>query len=80
MALIFWDFTGEWDYIDYTSTQYNVPEPSRIKKKKANIFIRLKWLMMILMWKFKNRKWNKCRQKIRSLDRYKYELMKGYRV
>ena len=75
---IFWDFTSEGCYWDCTVSC--LPEPSRIKKKKANIFIRLKWLMMILMWKFKNRKWNKCRQKIRSLDRYKYELMKGYTV
>ena len=78
MALMFWDFTGEWDYMDYKSIQHNVPEPSRIKKKKATIIHKGKWFILTIIWKFNNRKWTKCRQKIKALDKYKYELMKGY--
>ena len=78
MALIFWDFTGEWDYVNYASTQHNIPEPSRIKKKKANIFTKVKWFILIQIWKFNNRNWNKCRHKNKALERYKDTLMKGY--
>lgn len=69
MAMIlFWDFTSDVDYWDYTTSC--LPEHHRIKKKKANIIIRLKWFILILIWKFNNRKWNKCRQKTRTLNRY----------
>ena len=80
MALMFWDFTGEWDYIGYTSIQHDVPEPSRIKKKKANMFTKVKWFILIQIWKFNNRKWNKCRHKNKALERYKDVLMKGYNL
>ena len=75
MALqIFWDTTLDGDYWDYTISCLS--EPYRIKKKKANIFIRLKWFILILVWKFKNRKWKNHRKKNRALDRYKEKLMK----
>lgn len=74
MALpMFWDITFDWEY----TTTYS-SEPPRIKKKKANIFIKFKWFVSILMWKFNNRKWNKCRQKSKALEKYKDLLMKGY--
>lgn len=77
MALpMFWDFTSDGGYWDYSTSC--LPEPSRIKKKKTNIFTKLKWYTLILLWKFKNRKWSKCRQKSRALDKYKNKLMKGY--
>lgn len=78
MALMFWDFTGEWDYTIYKSMQYDVPEPSRIKKKKANMFTKVKWFILIQIWKFNNRKWRKCRHKNKALERYKATLIKGY--
>ena len=49
---------------------------TELKRKKANIFIRLKWFILILVWKFKNRKWKNHRKKNRALDRYKEKLMK----
>ena len=77
MAMIlFWEFTGDGDYWDYTTSC--LPEPSRIKKKNANMFIRIKWFVLISIWKFKNRKWNECKQKRKALDKYKRKLMKGY--
>lgn len=74
--ILFWEFIGDGDYRGYTTSC--LPEPSRIKKKKANIFIRVKWSMLILIWKFNNRKWKKCRQKKKALDKYKRKIMKGY--
>ena len=73
---LFWDFTSDGGYWDYTTSC--LPEPSRIKKEKANIVIRLKWFILILIWKFNNRKWKKCRQKIKALNKYKNKLMKEY--
>lgn len=77
MALsMFWESDrGYWDY-----STFCLPEPSRIKKKKANIFIKAKWFMLILLWKFKNRKWTDCRHKRKALEKYKESLMKGYKV
>ena len=76
--ILFWDFTSDGGYWDYTTSC--LPEPSRIKKKRANITIRLKWFVLILIWKVKNRKWKKCRQKNKALNKYKKSLMKGYSV
>lgn len=77
---VFWDFTGDVeDFYTCTYTNYH-SEPSRNKTKKINIFTKIKWFMLILIWKFNNRKWKKCRQKSRSLDRYKETLMRGYNV
>jgi len=79
MAMIlFWDFTSDGDYWDYTTSC--LPEPSRIKKKNANIFIRIKWFVLISVWKFNNRKWKKCRHKTKALEKYKDSLTKGYWV
>lgn len=72
MGCIFYDFTCELD------SSYWLPKLSAIKKKKANIFIKTKWFMLILLWKFNNRKWKKCRHKSRALAKYKWKLMKGY--
>ena len=38
MAIMFWDCTGESDYIDYVP---GVPEPSIIKNKKLKYLLRL---------------------------------------
>ena len=75
---MFWEFETDGGYWDYNTSR--LPEPSRIKKKKANIFIRFKWLLLILLWKFNHRKWKKCRHKSKMLKRYKESLMKGYRI
>ena len=77
-AILFLDFMSDGDYWDYIASC--LPEPSRIKQKKANIFIHFKWFALIIVWKFNNRQWTKCRQKHRALDKYKRELMKGYDV
>ena len=53
---------------------------TELKRKKANIFIKAKWFMLILLWKFKNRKWTDCRHKRKALEKYKDSLMKGYKV
>lgn len=75
------DFMSELDYnYQYTFTRFDVPEPSRIKNKRANIFTKVKWFVLILVWKFNNRKWTKCRHKTKALDKYKYKLMKGYDI
>ena len=79
MAIVlFWDFTSDGGYWDYSTSC--LPEPSRIKKKHANIFIRIKWFALISVWKFNNRKWKKCRHKTRALEKYKGSLTKGYWV
>ena len=75
MALpMFWESDG--GYWDYNTSC--LPEPSRIKKKNANIFIRIKWFILISIWKFNNRKWKKCRHKTKALEKYKDSLTKGY--
>lgn len=77
-TLLFWDFMTDGDYFDYTTTVSS--EPSRIKNKNANIIIRLKWFILILVWKFNNRKWHNCRKKSKALHKYKKSLTKGYWV
>ena len=69
MIFLFWDFTGEYGYWLYDKS--DLPEPSRIKKKKANIFIKVKWFMLIQMWKINHRRWTKCRHKTKALNKYK---------
>ena len=80
MPFIVCDFMIDYDNATYTSTHFNVLEPSRIKNKRANIFTKVKWFVLILVWKFNNRKWTKCRHKTKALDKYKHELMKGYDI
>lgn len=82
MALpIVWDFITEGEYWDYTTTL--LPESPKIKKEKtkikANIFTKIKWFVLVLVWKFNNRKWNKCRQKTKALNNYKLKIMKGHK-
>ena len=74
---LYWEFMRDGDYYEYTSVM--APEPSRIKKKQTNNIISLKYFIMILIWKFNNRKWTKCRQKTKALNKYKNELLKGCR-
>ena len=71
--ILFWDFISDGDYWDYTTSC--LPEPSRIKKKNANIFIRIKWFILISIWKFNNRKWSQILHRIR-LQNFRFELYK----
>lgn len=80
MGIMICDLMTEIEYVTFTCTQFHTPKPSRINKKKANMFIKVKWFLLILIWKFNNRQWINCRQKTRALDKYKWELMKGYNI
>lgn len=78
MSISFCDFYIEKNY-NYKNHS-NESKPYRNERKRANIFIRLKWFILILIWKMNNRKWKKCRHKIKALNKYKEILMKGYRI
>ena len=77
--VLFFDFTSGYEEF-HNATFNDILEPSRIKRKKANIFIKIKWFILISLWKFNNRKWIKCRHKTKALNKYKETLMKGYWV